>query len=130
MPLQIKALIALVVFLTIMLILTFVSRKADELITAQVSSVSPKPMLINDVDYPDCVPLEVLHSEGDKTYVFIIMEEETILGVKTVAKRVDVAIKDENDNYAALHGGFVSSQEFVLSSNKPITSGDRVHITD
>jgi hypothetical protein len=126
--LQKKSLIALAVFLFTMLVMTFVSRYAADLITARVTTTSPKPMYISDGAYENCVPLTVLHQEGIKMYIFIVSQKDTVLGTKSEAERVNVTVVDENKNYAAIKGAFVNDQDIIMSSNKPIASGDYVFV--
>jgi hypothetical protein len=126
--LQIKSLFALAVFLFVMLVLTFVSRYAADFITARVTTTSPKPMYINDDAYESCVPLTVLHQEGIKMYIFIVSQKDTVLGIKTEAERVNVTVVDENKNYAAIKGGFANNQDIIMSSNKPVVSGDYIFV--
>jgi multidrug efflux pump subunit AcrA (membrane-fusion protein) len=79
--------------------------------------------------YDTCLPLNALHSDGDKYYVYTISEKETILGVETTVEKVEVSILDKNNEYAAIEGSFSWNQQFVLSSSKTLRSGDRVRLT-
>ena len=125
---QIKSFIALAVFLFVMLVLTFVSRYAADLITARVTTISPKLMYINDNAYESCVPLAVLHQEGINMYIFIVSQNDTVLGKKTEAERVNITVVDENENYAAIKGGFSNNQDIIMSSNKQLVSGDYIFV--
>jgi multidrug efflux pump subunit AcrA (membrane-fusion protein) len=79
--------------------------------------------------YDTCLPLNALHSDGDKYYVYTISEKETILGVETTVEKVEVSILDKNNENAAIEGSFSWNQQFVLTSSKTLRSGDRVRLT-
>ena len=53
-------------------------------------------------------------------------EKESVLGKITVVERVDVEILDKNDQYAAVEGAFLESNEVLVHSNKTVNTGDRV----
>ncbi|MBS6600103.1 MAG: efflux RND transporter periplasmic adaptor subunit [Clostridium sp.] len=81
----------------------------------------------NTERYSSCVPLSALHSDGDKYYVLMFEEKETVLGTENVAKRADITIKDKDGMYAALDENIIlTSDEVITSSNKNINDGDRV----
>lgn len=81
-------------------------------------------------NYENGIALEALHKEDSKTYVFLVTEKETVLGCETIVERMDVIVEDKNDEYAAISGAFDRTQKFVLSSNKPIETGDRIRLIE
>lgn len=80
--------------------------------------------------YDTCVPLNVLHSDGENYYVYTVTETETILGIETTVDKVEVEVLDKNNEYAAIDGYFSWDQQFVLSSSKTLRSGDRVRLME
>ena len=75
----------------------------------------------NTERYSSCVPLSALHSDGDKYYVLMFEEKETVLGTENVAKRADITIKDKDGMYVALDENIIlTSDEVITSSNKKI----------
>lgn len=80
--------------------------------------------------YNTCLPLNVLHSDGDKYYVYTVTEKETILGVETTVDKVEVSVLDKNNEYAAIEGYFDWNQKFILTSSKTLRSGDRVRLME
>lgn len=80
------------------------------------------------VRYNNCVPLEALHKDGNKTYILVLTEKSNVLGSETIAERIDVTVLDKNDTYAAIDGSFADTQQFVSGANKPIKPGDRVQV--
>jgi Multidrug resistance efflux pump len=80
--------------------------------------------------YNACVPLSALHMEDSKTYVLVLMDKSTVLGSETVAERVDVTVEDKNNSDAAISGSLADDQKVVVTSDKPVKSGDRVRLEE
>ena len=97
-------------------------RKLGSIATLKVEKASKK--------YDTCVPLGALHSDGDKYYVYVINEKDTILGTETAVDKVQVDILDKNNEQAAIEGSFSWGQQFVLTSSKTLRNGDRVRLVE
>lgn len=97
-------------------------KKIGMIATLKVEKASKK--------YDTCVPLTALHSDGDKYYVYVINEKDTILGTETAVDKVQVEILDKNNEQAAIDGAFSWDQKFVLTSSKTLRDGDRVRLLE
>ena len=97
-------------------------KKLGSIATLKVEKASKK--------YDTCVPLGALHSGGDKYYVYVINEKDTILGTETAVDKVQVDILDKNNEQAAIEGSFSWGQKFVLTSSKTLRNGDRVRLVE
>lgn len=97
-------------------------KKIGTIATLKVEKASKK--------YDTCVPLTALHSDGDKYYVYVINEKDTILGTETAVDKVQVEILDKNNEQAAIDGAFSWDQKFVLTSSKALRDGDRVRLLE
>ena len=97
-------------------------KKLGSIATLKVEKASKK--------YDTCVPLGALHSDGDKFYVYVINEKDTILGTETAVDKVQVDILDKNNEQAAIEGSFSWGQQFVLTSSKTLRNGDRVRLVE
>ena len=97
-------------------------KKLGSIATLKVEKASKK--------YDTCVPLGALHSDGDKYYVYVINEKDTILGTETAVDKVQVDILDKNNEQAAIEGSFSWEQQFVLTSSKTLRNGDRVRLVE
>lgn len=97
-------------------------KKLGSIATLKVEKASKK--------YDTCVPLGALHSDGDKYYVYVINEKDTILGTETAVDKVQVDILDKNNEQAAIEGSFSWGQQFVLISSKTLRNGDRVRLVE
>ena len=97
-------------------------KKLGSIATLKVEKASKK--------YDTCVPLGALHSDGDKYYVYVINEKDTILGTETAVDKVQVDILDKNNEQAAIEGSFSWGQQFILTSSKTLRNGDRVRLVE
>ena len=97
-------------------------KKLGSIATLKVEKASKK--------YDTCVPLGALHSDGDKYYVYVINEKDTILGTETAVDKAQVDILDKNNEQAAIEGSFSWGQQFVLTSSKTLRNGDRVRLVE
>lgn len=77
--------------------------------------------------YETCVPLSAVHGSEQDTYVFVVRETETALGLEQAVERIPVDVLDSNESYAAVSGA-LSLQELVISGNEALSDGDRVRL--
>lgn len=81
--------------------------------------------------YDTCIPIQALHQAGSVYFVYVIHEEETILGEQLIARRVDVTVQEQNETYAALADGCLSSsQKVIKDASKTIDEGSPVRLDD
>lgn len=99
--------------------------KAGRFGTLQIKSISQM--------YDAVVPLKALHQgeSADSYYVFLVREEEGILGKQWKVQPIDVKIADKNDYYAALTSKELNyGQEIVVDTDKPLEAGDVVRLAE
>ncbi len=94
----------------------------------KISNFATMSVVRESERYYTCVPLNVLHSDGDSYYVYAVTTKESVLGTETTVVKAEVQILDKNAEYAAIDGYFDWDQQFVLTSNKSLSDGDRVRI--
>ena len=80
--------------------------------------------------YAICVPLAALHlDERNQPYVLTYDEQDSVLGKELRARKVSVNILDQNESYAALADGSISSQdEVIVSADKAVDVGSRIRL--
>ena len=80
--------------------------------------------------YAVCVPLAALHlDERNQPYVLTYDEQDSVLGKELRARKVSVNILDQNESYAALADGSISSQDGVIvSADKAVDDGSRIRL--
>ncbi len=77
-------------------------------------------------NYPNCLPKDAIHSEGSKIYVYLLVEKNTVLGIQSIADKMEVTIVDQNENYVAVDGEFPIDAKVIVSTNKGLKDGVRV----
>lgn len=78
-------------------------------------------------NYSTVLPIQALHEEQNVYYVFIVQEEQGVMGTELVAKRYEVEVADKNSTSAALTEGMLTGdQEIISSSSRVIEDGSRV----
>lgn len=80
--------------------------------------------------YSDVLPIAAIVSSSDngikKQSIFVLEEENTVLGIQTVVRQVDVDILEQSDQYVAIEGAISQDQRVVSSSDVELKDGDRV----
>lgn len=83
--------------------------------------------------YDAVVPLEALHQgeAADSYYVYLVREEEGILGKQWKVQPLEVRIAEKNEYQAALTTKELTyGQEIVVGTDKPLEAGDAVRLAE
>lgn len=81
--------------------------------------------------YEICIPIQALHMENNRYFVYVLQETQSVLGNELTVRRVDVTVLDKNETTAALSLGSISSdQQIAVSSDKYIEAGSRVRLQE
>lgn len=77
--------------------------------------------------YGLCLPLAALHTENDRSYVYVLKEREGILGEEYYVDEVNVRVIDKNENWAAVEEGVIGKESIIiLSATREFERGDTV----
>lgn len=87
-------------------------------------------VVLSDKQYWTCVPVAALRPDKEGFYVLIVMEEKTILGTQTVARKVTVTVTDKDNDYAAVEGIYENNPRIIVSGSKPVNDGDMVRLDE
>ena len=81
--------------------------------------------------YAFCIPVQALGENNSGTFVYVLEEQENVLGRELSVREVKVEVEDKNDMYAALKEGSLSEgQQVVVSSDRSIAGGSRVRLKE
>ena len=81
--------------------------------------------------YRTCVPISAIHEDNNEKFVYVIQETESVLGNELKAQKVVVKVLDQNENFAALSDGAVTSdQKIITGTDKNISGGSRVRLAE
>lgn len=75
-----------------------------------------------------CLPLSALRNDSKGDYVLVIREKKTVMGVEQTLLRVPVTVVARDSEQVAINSTLTGDDQVVVSSNKPISEGDRVRI--
>lgn len=73
-----------------------------------------------------CIPTSALHTENNRTFVYLVSEREGILGQEYYVEEINVKVVDQNDDWTAIEGGLSSESRVITSSTDEIRKGDIV----
>lgn len=80
-------------------------------------------------EYSVTVPLTAIHTKNGKDFVYVMEEEDTVLGKQYVARPVEVNIVEKNNTYAALEDGLLTEDSnIVIDSTISLNAGDRIRL--
>lgn len=81
--------------------------------------------------YGCCLPLTALYEDDSQYFVYVVDEEDSVLGTVQKARRVDVEVEEKNETMAALKSGVLSEdQQVITESDQEIQGGSRVRLKD
>lgn len=77
--------------------------------------------------YSCTVPLTAVYKDASKAYVYLVQQEDTILGKQEVARKIEITVLEKNDAYAALEPDVLDSgSRIIADTDRFVESGDRV----
>ena len=81
--------------------------------------------------YACSIPLSALYQESNGDYVYLIEEQNTILGVELTVRKRKVRVLDKDASYAALEDDtFTEEERIVTESDQDLKDGMRVRYTE
>ena len=82
-------------------------------------------------EYSITVPVSAVHTENEKNFVYVMEEEDTVLGGQYVARRMDVTIAEKNGLYAAVSESSLTAESQVITdSDQMISAGVKVRLQE
>lgn len=113
-----------IIFFIIMIVFTFVSRSTSIELLPEVETVYAQ----NSEALPETA---VYTDEWGNSSVYILIQEDSILGTVDVAKSIPVEIKEKTDGKVIVDGiSEMSGFQFIKDISAGINDGDRVRRAD
>lgn len=75
-----------------------------------------------------CLPLSALRSGSKGDYVLVLREKKTVMGTELTVVEVPVTVKDRDSELMSIESSLMWDDKVVVSSDKPISEGDRVRL--
>lgn len=117
-----RAVRALVGFLLVMLIFTFLSWKLDALRTPWVCCVSVRGGSIDGISYDAVIPIEAVYTSGTSKYIYTLETGGYSWFYPVIVRRREVIVQAENAEKAALQGKYPATQ-IVQFADQPLSGG-------
>ena len=82
-------------------------------------------------EYSVTLPLSAIHTENEKNYVYVMAEENTVLGGEYMAQRMDVTVAEKNAMYAALtNSDLTEESQVIVSSDQMLSAGEKIRLQE
>lgn len=75
-----------------------------------------------------CLPLTALRTGANGDYVLVLREKSAVMGTEWTVVAVPVTVKDKDSELMSVESSLFYDDRVVISSNKPISEGDRVRL--
>lgn len=85
---------------------------------------------LSENDYSMCIPSTAIHKDNHGTFVYVVEEKNTILGIQNIVSRMEITLLEQSNNVAAISGAFLSNGKIIISTSKAVKIGDRVRIIE
>lgn len=81
--------------------------------------------------YDYIIPIQALHSDGNRCFVYALREKEGILGTELSVRKIDVRVLEKSAEKAAIFEEILDGQtQIVTDSTKDLKDGDSVREMD
>ena len=77
-----------------------------------------------------CLPDTAINSDNEGSFVYIVDEQNTVMGIQNVLKRSAVTVEDSGNGVALVTGALSSEDQIVSGSTKPLSEGVKVRIDE
>lgn len=75
--------------------------------------------------YQRCIPLNALHEENQRRYIYVVRRQQGILGEELAAEKRFVTLLEQGDTYAALDPtDLAEGEKVILTTTKALTDGE------
>lgn len=82
-------------------------------------------------NYSCTVPITAVFRESGKSFVLLAESRDTVLGEQQIAVKKEVAVLEENENFAALEEGALDKDSLIiLDTDRYVEAGDTVRLIE
>ncbi len=101
-------------------------------VTGDVSAGSELTISVGQrsASYDNVIPKSAVRNDSNGSFVYKIEARNSPLGNRYVARKVNVEILAEDDNYVAVSGDLGWGDYVIVTSNAPLKNGDLVRLAD
>lgn len=96
----------------------------------KISDTVKVDIQISKNKYNLCLPVESIFSDSNGSYVLVIEEHNTILGMQKRLVKVTVNVLVTGKTNVAIEGAITKDMKIVKTSNKPVAAGNNVRVSE
>lgn len=78
--------------------------------------------------YSMCVSNGAVRKDQNGHFVLVVRETKGVLGVQTVAERVNISVLERDGNRCAIEGPLDRNDLIIAGGSRPVSAGDRVRV--
>lgn len=99
--------------------------------TFQIGAYVGMELTKQSQEYGTTVPVAALHTENEKYFVYVMEPEESVLGGKYAAMRMEVTVPEKNGLYAAVtESSLTAESQVILDCDRMISAGETVRLQE
>jgi len=87
-------------------------------------------VILHRANYDFSVPISALHSDNAGYFLHVMEQRSTVLGLQNVVVRINVEIVAADDMMVSVRGPVSRSSQVIVGSNKAISVGDRIRVSE
>jgi len=78
--------------------------------------------------YSTCISNGAVRKDQNGHFVLVVREVKGVLGVQTVAERVNISVLEQDNNRCAIEGPLDRDDLIIVSGSRPVSAGNRVRV--
>ena len=83
-------------------------------------------LTLNAGQYDQCLPVSAVNQDSTGSFVYIMEEKNTVLGIQYTVVRLPVTVLQSGDGMVAVQGDLPADGSIISGSDKPISAGTKV----
>ena len=87
-------------------------------------------LTLNAGQYDQCLPVSAVNQDSTGSFVYIMEEKNTVLGIQYTVVRLPVTVLQSGDGMVAVQGDLPADGSIISGSDKPISAGTKARKAD
>ncbi|MEG1744575.1 MAG: hypothetical protein RR215_03220 [Ruthenibacterium sp.] len=83
---------------------------------------------LSEKSYDICVPAGAVHQDNAGYFVYLLQEQNTVLGAQQVLARTPVTVQESGETLTAVQGALTPQSVIAVSSDKPLSAHAKVRV--
>ena len=87
-------------------------------------------IILSRGNYDMCIPVSALRSDNFGSFVYVVNQRNTVLGLQNVVERVNVSVLASDNETVSVTGSLSRTCQVISASNRAVNTGDRVRVNE